>query len=74
MDPLTILATTTTVISQVKQLAAAGRDFSGALAKAAGGIADLNHLKNVQRTAPGMRLLAHQPRKRRWTYTLRKPK
>jgi len=52
MDPLTILATTTTVISQVKQLAAAGRDFSGALAKAAGGIADLNHLEERAKNRP----------------------
>lgn len=52
MDPLTILATTTTVISQIKQLASAGRDFSGALSKAAGGIADLNYLEERAKNRP----------------------
>lgn len=43
IDPLTALSVASTAVSQIQQLLSAGRDASGALAKFAGAVSDVNY-------------------------------
>ena len=43
IDPLTALSIASTAVSQIQQLLSAGRDASGALAKFAGAVSDVNY-------------------------------
>ena len=43
IDPLTALSIASTAVGQIKQLVAAGKDASGALAKFAGAVSDVNY-------------------------------
>lgn len=43
IDPLTALSVASTAVSQIQQLMSAGRDASGALAKFAGAVSDVNY-------------------------------
>ena len=53
IDPLTALSVASTAVSQLRQLASAGRDTSQALTKFAGAWADLNEAERRAKTRRG---------------------
>ena len=52
IDPLTALSVASTAVSQLRQLASAGRDTSQALTKFAGAWADLNEAEHRAKNPP----------------------
>ena len=60
IDPLTALSVASTAVSQLRQLASAGRDTSQALTKFAGAGADLNEAERRAKNPPWLNLLAAQ--------------
>ena len=52
IDPLTALSVASTAVSQLRQLASAGRDTSQALTKFAGAWADLNEAERRAKNPP----------------------